>query len=63
MALVQSWLHYKHSVVCLHAPLTPVLGKQRQVDLCEFKDSLDIVSSRTARATLIKKKKNQKTLF
>ena len=33
------------------APLIPVLGRQRQVDLCVFEDNLVyIVSSRTARA-------------
>jgi hypothetical protein len=32
-------------------PLTPVLGRQRQVDLCEFEANLVyVVSSRTARA-------------
>lgn len=33
-------------------PLVPVLGRQRQTDFCEFKDSLFYrASSRTARAT------------
>jgi hypothetical protein len=37
--------------------LTPALGRQRQVDLCEFKNSLVYrVSSRTVRAT--QKKRN-----
>jgi hypothetical protein len=51
-------------------PLIPALGRQRQVDLSEFRDSLVYqVSSRTARATQrnpvsknLKKKKNYFTL-
>jgi hypothetical protein len=35
-----------------HSPFIPVLGKQRQADLCEFKASLVYrVSSRTVRIT------------
>ena len=35
-----------------HTPLIPALGRQRQADLCEFKDSLVYrVSSRTAKDT------------
>jgi hypothetical protein len=40
--------------VCMYGIVVfnPTLGKQRQVDLCKFENSLvDIVSSRTARAT------------
>ena len=44
-------------------PLIPALGRKRQVDLCEFKDSLVYrVSSRTARDTqrnLVLKKTKQ----
>ena len=47
-------------------PLIPALGRQRQVDLCEFEASLVYrVSSRTARATqrnpVSKTKTNQPT--
>jgi hypothetical protein len=50
--------------------LIPALGKQRQVDLCEFEASLVYrVSSRTARAThrekpcLRKQKKEEEPIF
>jgi hypothetical protein len=44
-------------------PLSPALGSQRQVDLCEFETNMAYrVNSRTARATqrnhVSKKKKN-----
>ena len=46
-------------------PLVPALGRQRQVDLCQFEASLIYRgSSRTARATqrnLVSKNKNNKT--
>ena len=39
-------------MVCWHTPLISALGKQRQVDLCEFEASLVcIANSRTAMAT------------
>jgi hypothetical protein len=47
-----------------HRPLAPALGRQRQVDFCEFEDSLVyIVSPRTAKAMykdLVSKKKKLK---
>jgi hypothetical protein len=49
-------------IACM--PLIPELGIQRQVDLCDFEDSLDYrESSRTARATqrnLVSKQSNEK---
>ena len=48
-----------------HMPLIPALGRQRQVELCEFEASLVYrVSSRIARATqrnpVLRKKKKEK---
>jgi hypothetical protein len=42
-------LKKKISWTWLHIPLIPALGKQRQVDHCEFKASVYVVSSRIAR--------------
>ena len=45
----------------MHMPLIPALGRQRQVNLCEFEDSLVYrVNSRTAR-TLHRENLSQKT--
>jgi hypothetical protein len=49
----------------VYTPLLPVLGRQRQEDLCEFEASLVyIMSSRTARAIwrdpISKEKKKRK---
>ena len=43
--------------------MVPALGRQRQVDLCEFEASLVKASSRTARATqrtLTRKRRKRK---
>jgi len=48
---------------CWHTPLIPTLGRQRQVNLCEFKASLIYrMNSRAARATqrnAVSKKQNK----
>jgi hypothetical protein len=51
-----------------HTSLIPVLGRQSQVDLCEFKASLVyIVSYRTAKATqrnpVLEKKRGNEFFF
>jgi hypothetical protein len=61
-----------HPAVVVTTTLIPALGRQRQVELCEFKDSLVYrASSRTAKATQrnpvsnkqTNKKPNQKREF
>jgi hypothetical protein len=45
-----------------HTPFIPALGRQRQADLCEFKDTLVYrVSSRTATATQQNLSSNKQT--